>query len=90
MVDKYQKPTTNNTQFAEIHKLLHDKLQIHDIKDLDILSHDVKFRDLFKIQALLGVGSFGVVLEVKNKTTKEISALKVNLYYKVTSVQIIS
>lgn len=34
---------------------------------------------MFQIVSLLGVGAFGVVLEVKNLVTNQISALKVNL-----------
>ncbi len=32
---------------------------------------------IYKVISVLGVGAFGVVLEVENKITKEISALKV-------------
>ena len=36
-----------------------------------------KFEDAYNIESLLGVGSFGVVLEVRNLHTGQISALKV-------------
>ena len=35
------------------------------------------FTDMFGVRDLLGVGAFGVVLLVKNKKTKERSALKI-------------
>ena len=36
-----------------------------------------KFSELYKITGLLGIGAFGIVLEVLNKTSNEIVALKV-------------
>ena len=35
------------------------------------------FTDMFSVRDLLGFGSFGVVLQVKNRVTKEHSALKI-------------
>ena len=35
------------------------------------------FKEVFSVRDLLGVGAFGVVLLVKNKMTKEKSALKI-------------
>lgn len=35
------------------------------------------FIKLYRVISILGVGAFGVVLEVENMVTKEISALKV-------------
>ena len=35
------------------------------------------FKKVFSVRDLLGVGAFGVVLLVKNKITKEKSALKI-------------
>ena len=35
------------------------------------------FTDMFSVRDLLGVGAFGVVLLVKNRATKEMSALKI-------------
>ena len=35
------------------------------------------FTDMFSVRDLLGVGAFGVVLLVKNRQTKEKSALKI-------------
>lgn len=37
----------------------------------------IYFSTLYKITGLLGVGSFGVVMEVLNNQTKEVIALKV-------------
>lgn len=78
MVEKPSKESING-MLEEIHTMLYQKLNINDIKNMDILTHEAKFRDLFKIQSLLGIGSFGVVLEVKNKLTEETSALKVSI-----------
>lgn len=39
------------------------------------------FGKVFLKRGLLGKGAFGVVLEVENLVTKEISALKVKEYY---------
>ena len=36
------------------------------------------FIKLYRVISILGVGAFGVVLEVENMLNKEISALKVN------------
>ncbi len=36
------------------------------------------FIKLYRVISILGVGAFGVVLEVENMVTREISALKVN------------
>jgi hypothetical protein len=49
-----------------------------NIKDINIQHLNIPFKKIFKIQGLLGVGAFGVVLEVLNKFTQENSALKVN------------
>lgn len=35
------------------------------------------FQSLFKLKGLLGVGAFGVVVLVKNRTTEQPSALKI-------------
>lgn len=72
-------PKKNKEHKAKIEAVLTQKLRTPDIKDIDILTHQSKFRDLFKILSLLGVGSFGVVLEVYNKKTESTSALKVCL-----------
>ena len=55
------------------------QLRIHNLDELAIIGKDQTFNKLFKVISLLGVGAFGVVLEVKNKVTHEISALKVNI-----------
>ena len=36
------------------------------------------FVKIYRVISILGVGAFGVVLEVENKLTREISALKVS------------
>jgi len=38
---------------------------------------NMPFIKLYRVISILGVGAFGVVLEVENMVTKEISALKV-------------
>ena len=40
----------------------------------------MRFEQMFKIKSLLGLGAFGVVLEVLNLKAKETSALKVNSF----------
>jgi serine/threonine protein kinase len=40
-------------------------------------SYITSFSDLYSVRDLLGVGAYGVVLLVKNKTTLEKSALKI-------------
>lgn len=39
------------------------------------------FIKLYRVISILGVGAFGVVLEVENQVTKETSALKVGFYF---------
>ena len=43
------------------------------------------FIDMFSVRDLLGVGAFGVVLNVKNRVTKERSALKIIAKEKLSS-----
>lgn len=44
------------------------------------------FLKIFRVISILGVGAFGVVLEVENKITREISALKVTIILKISSI----
>lgn len=57
------------------------KLRIPDIQKCEIEIKDAKhqFSKLYSILGILGVGSFGVVLEVVNLRTDEVSALKILL-----------
>ncbi len=52
---------------------------IRNLDSIVIVGREVSFGKLYKTIHVLGVGAFGVVLEVKNKITHEISALKVIL-----------
>ena len=47
------------------------------MNEVYLMGKETSFKRLFKVISVLGVGSFGIVLEVKNKITHEISALKV-------------
>ena len=62
-----------------VEELLRTKFNIVDIKDVEINSgyKNNRFGDLFTIRGLLGVGAFGIVLEVLNHQSMEITALKV-------------
>ena len=62
-----------------IDEALKNKLQINEINDIEINQeyHKDRFQDLYQIRGLLGVGAFGIVLEVLNRTTNEIVALKI-------------
>eukprot|EP00356_Strombidium_inclinatum_P016329 CAMPEP_0170489578 /NCGR_PEP_ID=MMETSP0208-20121228/7915_1 /TAXON_ID=197538 /ORGANISM="Strombidium inclinatum, Strain S3" /LENGTH=342 /DNA_ID=CAMNT_0010764565 /DNA_START=154 /DNA_END=1182 /DNA_ORIENTATION=- len=62
-----------------VEELIRTKFNIVDIKDVEINSgyKNNRFGDLFTIRGLLGVGAFGIVLEVLNHQSMEITALKV-------------
>jgi hypothetical protein len=50
--------------------VLKEKLNIADINDVDIIEPiSIKFEDLFHVVKILGIGAFGVVLEVINYET---------------------
>jgi hypothetical protein len=70
----------------KIKSLLEEKLKITDINDLDIDILSLKFKEVFKIKSLLGVGAFGVALEVLNKMNNEVSALKVPIFINLISL----
>ncbi|CDW80264.1 protein kinase domain containing protein [Stylonychia lemnae] len=79
--------TLNAIQHAE--RVLKNHLQIESIYDIQIPQLELKFEDVYELKSLLGEGAFGVVLEVQNLISNEISALKVyNQQIKV--IQIIS
>jgi hypothetical protein len=60
-----------------INNILFEKLRLDNIKQIFMQSHFTNFGSIFRVKALLGVGAFGVVLEVENLITKTNSALKV-------------
>lgn len=62
-----------------IEEALRNKLQINEINDIEIDQEYRKdrFQELYSIRGLLGVGAFGIVLEVLNIKTNEIVALKI-------------
>lgn len=64
---------------TKIRDILSDKLRIPDIlrTEIEIKSFKYEFHLLYSIVGLLGVGAFGVVLEVRNKSSNEIVALKI-------------
>jgi hypothetical protein len=51
---------------------------MQDLEEVFIPELNLPFLQINKVNSILGVGAFGVVLEVENKNTREISALKVN------------
>ena len=57
--------------------MLFQQLGLVDIEEIFIKEMNMPLVQIYKFMSVLGVGAFGVVLEVENKITKEISALKV-------------
>ena len=64
-----------------INEQMYQKLRISDIMKTEIEIKEVKhpFSRLFMIHDILGVGAFGIVLEITNLKTGEVNALKVLL-----------
>jgi hypothetical protein len=60
--------------------VLFQQLGLVDIEEIFIKEMNMPLVQIYKFMSVLGVGAFGVVLEVENKITKEISALKVIFY----------
>ena len=60
--------------------MLFQQLGLVDIEEIFIKEMNMPLVQIYKFMSVLGVGAFGVVLEVENKITKEISALKVIFY----------
>ncbi len=60
-----------------IDEVLSQQLGLQDIDEIFIKKMNMHLVQIYKVISVLGVGAFGVVLEVENKITKEISALKV-------------
>ena len=60
-----------------IEEKLNKHLGIADLDEIFINDLNVWFPQLYKVIAMLGVGAFGIVLEVQNLETLENSALKV-------------
>jgi serine/threonine protein kinase len=63
-----------------IDEVLFQQLGLVDIEEIFIKEMNMPLVQIYKFMSVLGVGAFGVVLEVENKITKEISALKVIFY----------
>lgn len=63
----------------EVLRLLQGNLRVSNIFKVEIEIKEVNhlFSSLYTIKGLLGKGSFGIVLEVQNLRTDEISALKI-------------
>jgi hypothetical protein len=53
---------------------------LSDLEEVFIKEINMPFVKVYRVISILGVGAFGVVLEVENKISKEISALKVCKY----------
>ena len=68
-----------NKANAEIQKQLKTKLGISRLEDLELefMKRKISFLDVWKVNSLLGVGAFGVVLDVTNLRSKEVNALKI-------------
>ena len=71
----------DEVMLEDIRQRLYIKLRIPDILKTEIEIKGVKhvFESLFHIISILGIGSFGVVLEVYNIKTAEVNALKILL-----------
>lgn len=65
--------------FAHIEEVLHKQLGLSDLEEVFFKELNLPFLKVFRIISMLGVGAFGVVLEVENLLTLEISALKVRI-----------
>ena len=64
-------------QITNISKILKKRFGIRELDDIVLYPGMQRFWDVFEVVSLLGQGAFSVVLEVQNKATQEISALKV-------------
>jgi len=60
-----------------IEEVLDQQIGLCDLEEVFIKEVNMPFIKLYRVISILGVGAFGVVLEVENMVTKEISALKV-------------
>jgi serine/threonine protein kinase len=69
----------SNEVLTKISEALYSKLNIQNIftVELEMKGSKHQFSSLFQIKSLLGMGSFGLVLEVLNLKTNEVSALKI-------------
>jgi hypothetical protein len=74
-----------------ITEILSSAMGLTDLEEILIKELNVSFLKVYQVISLLGVGAFGVVLEVKNLISRDISALKVKniLLYNIC-LQIIS
>lgn len=70
-------PPPDNNAKQHIDEVLSQQLGLQDIDEIFIKEMNMHLVQIYKVISILGVGAFGVVLEVENKITKEISALKV-------------
>jgi hypothetical protein len=61
-----------------IEEMLDQQIGLSDLEEVFIKEVNMPFIKLYRVISILGVGAFGVVLEVENMVTKDISALKVN------------
>lgn len=62
---------------SQIDDVLAKHLGISDLEEIEFKESKLNFLSTFKVLSLLGVGAFGVVLEVLNQYSQEVSALKV-------------
>lgn len=69
-------PAADNAKH-HIDEVLSQQLGLQDLDEIFIKEMNMPLVEIYKVISILGVGAFGVVLEVENKITKVISALKV-------------
>lgn len=60
-----------------IEEVLDTQIGLNDLDEVFIKELNMPFPKIYRVISLLGVGAFGVVLEVENNINREISALKV-------------
>ena len=64
-------------RMTHIEEVLAKHLYLYDMEEIFFKELNLPFLSVYHIISLLGVGAFGVVLEVANNITHEVSALKV-------------
>ncbi len=63
---------------SSLKKALKRRFGISRIEDCIIYPSEQKLGDIFKVVQYLGEGAFSIVVEVQNRETEDISALKVS------------
>ena len=64
---------------SHVEIVLQQQMGISEIEEVFIKELNLPFLSVYRIISILGVGAFGVVLEVENLLQRDISALKVSI-----------